>query len=328
MTEFSNEKLKQEAKRLFESLKHLQYSMIQCMAFAPLTSKINKLKKEKKAVVLAHNYQRAEILFGVADYYGDSLSLARNALKTDAKIIIFAGVKFMAETAKILNNQKKILLPDLGAGCSLSEGITAKDVRLLKKKNPGKPIVTYINTSAEVKAESDVIVTSSNALKIVDALDEKEIIFIPDTFMAENLQKRTKKKLIKWNAKCVVHESFRAEQIKDMKKEYPKMKVFAHYECNPEVVALADIVGSTSQMEAFVQNNPETKEFMFITECGMSDLLRVKYPEKEFIVPCSMCPFMKKITLENILHVLKTEENEIIVDEDVRTRALKALERI
>jgi len=317
-----------EAKRLYEKLKHLAYTKEECLLLAGLTLKIKKLKKQKKAIILAHNYQSPEIIFGVADYYGDSLGLAKKAMKTKAKIIVFAGVKFMAETAKILNPEKKVLLPDLKAGCSLVEGISVKEIKKLRKKHKGIPIVAYINSSAAVKAAVDVIVTSANAIKIINSLPTKKVIFVPDIYMAENLQKKTKKKIIKWNTKCIVHESFTEKQIDEVKKTNPGIKIFAHLECSPAVVRKADAVGSTSQMEEFIKKNKKTKKFMLVTECGMSDLLKAKYPEKEFIIPCSMCPYMKKITLQKILESLEKEKPEIKIAEKTRIKALKAVKRM
>jgi len=285
------------------------------------------LKKEKNVVILAHNYQRAEIIYGVADFNGDSLALSRKAKETEANTILFCGVHFMAQTAKILSPQKKVLIPDLDAGCSLSESITAKDVLDLREKYPNASVVTYVNTSAEVKAVSDVVCTSANSLKIVEAMPQQEIIFIPDKFMAQNLAKKTSKKIIPWDGTCIVHETFSAEQIDNYKKTYPGIKVLAHTECKPEVVERADLAGGTSDMTKYVQNsNAET--FMLVTECGMSDLLQVQHPEKKFIVPCVICPHMKKINLENILESLKEEKYEIVIEEEIRKKAQKAVDKM
>ena len=316
-----------EAKRLHQKLSHLNYSLNDCLPFAPFTLEINRLKKEKNAVILAHNYQRAEIIFGVSDYHGDSLGLSKQAKETDAKTIVFCGVHFMAQTAKILSPKKKVLLPDPRAGCSLSESIAAKDVISLRKKHPRAGVVTYVNTSAEVKAESDVVCTSANALKIIEAMPQQEIIFLPDIFMAQNLAKQTSKKIIPWKGTCIVHETFTAEQIDNYRQAFPEIKVLAHAECKPEVASKADLVGGTSSMEHFVQNSA-AKEFMLVTECGMSDLLQVQYPDKKFVVPCAICPHMKKINLENILASLQEEKYEIMIEETMRKKALKAVERM
>tara|TARA_Y100000310_G_C20703935_1_gene832868 strand:+ start:6285 stop:7289 length:1005 start_codon:yes stop_codon:yes gene_type:complete len=319
--------LVEEARRLHANLKHLEYSMNECLMFAPLTLKINKLKKEKNAVILAHNYQRPEILFGIADYTGDSFALSKNAKETDAKIILFCGVKFMAETAKILNPEKKVLIPSLEAGCSLADEINAQDVKNLKEKYPNIPVITYINTPADVKAESDVICTSANALKVIDAMKEEEVIFVPDQFMARNLQNQTKKKIHYWNGKCVVHEQFTPEQVIEYKNQFPEMKVLAHLECTPEVIALADLSGGTSDMYNYIKES-DAEKFMLVTECGMSDLLRGRFPEKQFINPCSVCPYMKKINLENALASLEEEKFEINVQKEIAEKAKKALDRM
>ncbi len=316
-----------EAQRLHSKMQHIGYSMNECMLFAPLTLKINRLKKEKNAVILAHNYQRPEILFGIADFVADSFALSAEAKKTSADIILFCGVHFMAETAKILNPSKRVLIPSLGAGCSLAESITAKDVKSLKEKHPGVPVITYVNTSAAVKAESDACCTSANALKVIEAMDGGEVIFLPDKFMAQNLQKLTAKKLHSWGGTCIVHETFTAEQVKAYRAQYPQMKVLSHLECPEEVIALSDMAGGTSDMYNYVKQSG-AKQFMLITECGMSDLLRQKFPEKQFITPCSICPYMKSINLENALESLEKEKFEVKVPEAVRQRAQRALERM
>jgi quinolinate synthase len=316
-----------EAKRIFSALKHLNYSYEDCIGIAQLTAEINRLKKEKNAVILAHNYQTADIIFGVADFVGDSLYLSRMARESNAEIIVFCGVRFMAETAKMLSPQKKVLLPDLDAGCSLAEGITAKDVLKLRKENPGAPVVCYINSYAETKAESDAVCTSSNALKIVESFLQKKIIFVPDKYMAQNLQLQTEKKIIYSNAACMVHESFTAKQVLDYKKLFPDAKIIAHLECTPEVAGLADFVGSTSGMAPFIKKST-AKKFVVITECGMSDVLRVQFPDKEFITPCSACPYMKKITLEGVYKSLLKKEFKVTVNEKTRKNAMKALEQM
>jgi len=324
---FSRQEIEAEAKRLQERMKALDYPYEQCLAYAPLTLAINRLKKEKNAVVLAHNYQRAEILFGIADVIGDSLELSKKARDTQADTILFCGVKFMAETAKILNPTKKVLIPDMEAGCSLAESISAADVKKLRAAHPKAAVVSYVNTYADIKAESDVCCTSANALKIVEALPNQEIIFLPDNYMARNIASQTKKKIIPWKGLCIVHETFQPEQIAAYRKSYPGMKILAHLECHPAVVKLADFVGGTAGMAKYAAES-KAKQFMLITECGMSDVLRVQFPEKQFIVPCAMCPYMKKIHLEKALDVLTRETNEITVPEAVRAKAERALQRM
>ncbi|MEK6957789.1 MAG: quinolinate synthase NadA [archaeon] len=319
--------IREEAKRLFANMRHLDYSMSECMLFAPITLKINQLKKQKNAVILAHNYQRPEILLGVADFTGDSFGLSVEAKRTNADLILFCGVVFMAETAKILNPSKKVLISSLEAGCSLSESITAADVRKVKALHPNVPVVTYVNTSAEVKAESDVCCTSANALKVIEAMPGNEVIFLPDIFMAQNLQKQTNKKIHSWNGKCIVHEIFTKEQIMSYKKQYPDMKVLSHLECRPEVIEVSDLAGGTSDMYNFIKKST-AKRFMLVTECGMSDLLRARFPDKQFINPCAVCPYMKKINLENILDSLEKEKFEINVPELVRAKAQSALDKM
>lgn len=324
---FSMAEIEAEARRLHEKLGRLEFGLAECMAFAPYTLEINRLKKEKNAVILAHNYQRPEIIYGVADFTADSLALSKAAQATDADMIVFCGVHFMAETAKILNPSKKVLLPDLEAGCSLSESITAQDVRELRKKFPGVPVVTYVNTSAEVKAESDVVCTSANATRIVNAMGSDTVIFLPDEFMAKNLESQTSKKIISWSGKCIVHEQFTEGQIVSYKKTYPGLKVLVHTECTPAVVKHADMAGSTSQMQKYVEST-NAKQLMLVTECGMADMLKARHPEKDFIAPCIICPYMKKNHLENILASLREEKFEIKVGEATRKKALKAVQRM
>ena len=266
---------------------------------APLIHEINKLKKEKNAVVLAHNYQTPEIFYGIADIATDSLALAVEAEKTDADIIILCGVHFMAETAKLMNPNKKVLLPDMSAGCSLASSITAKDVILLKEKYPGVPVVTYVNTSAEVKAESDICCTSANAVRVVESLGVDKVIFLPDQYLAKYVSTKTKVQIISWVGTCIVHEKFSAQEIKDIKKQNPEIVIFSHPECSPEVIAASDYTGSTSGMSKFVDQN-QPKKVMLVTECSMSDNVQVQNPNVQFIKPCNLCPYMKSITLPSI----------------------------
>lgn len=319
--------LRQEARRLQRVLAPLGYKEAECRLFAPLTLRINRLKKEKNAVVLAHYYQRPEIQFGVGDFRGDSLALARAAQNTRADIILFCGVHFMAETAKILNPEKKVLLPSLEAGCSLSESITARDVRALKKKHPGAPVVTYINTSAAVKAESDIVCTSANAEKIIRAQESDTVIFLPDKFMGQNLAARTGKNIVLWDGTCVVHETFNPGQIRLYRKSYPGLKVMAHLECTPAVLAASDYAGGTSGMLRYAQKT-RARRFLVITECGLSDYLRERLPKKTFISTCNICPYMKRIHLENALYALEKEAPEVTVPPRTAARARKALQRM
>jgi len=294
---------------------------------APLIHKINILKKEKNAVVLAHNYQTPEIFHGIADIAADSLALAVEAKKTDADIIVLCGVHFMAETAKLMNPSKKILLPDMGAGCSLAASITGKDVRMLKEKYPGVPVVTYVNTSAEVKAESDICCTSANAVRVVESLGVDKVIFLPDQYMAKYVQTKTKVQIISWVGTCIVHERFSAHEIKDIKKQNPEIVVLTHPECPPEVIASSDFTGSTSGMSQYVKKNQPSK-VMLVTECSMSDNVQVENPNVQFIKPCNLCPHMKTITLPKILDCLEKETNEILIPEVISRKARKAVERM
>jgi len=294
---------------------------------APLIHKINMLKKEKNAVVLAHNYQTPEIFHGIADIAADSLALAVEAKKTDADIIVLCGVHFMAETAKLMNPSKKILLPDMGAGCSLAASITGKDVRMLKEKYPSVPVVTYVNTSAEVKAESDICCTSANAVKVVESLGVDKVIFLPDQYMAKYVQTKTKVQIISWVGTCIVHERFSAHEIKDIKKQNPEIVVLTHPECPPEVIASSDFTGSTSGMSQYVKKNQPSK-VMLVTECSMSDNVQVENPNVQFIKPCNLCPHMKTITLPKILDCLEKETNEILIPEVISRKARKAVERM
>ena len=300
---------------------------IEWKIYAPLIHKINKLKKEKNAVILAHNYQTPEIFHGVADIAADSLALAVEASKTKADIIVLCGVHFMAETAKLMNPNKKILLPDLKAGCSLASSITGKDVKLLKQKYPGVPVVTYVNTSAEVKAESDICCTSANAVKAVESLGSEKVIFLPDQYMAKYVASKTKVKIISWKGTCIVHEKFTSKEINDIKKQNPEIFILAHPECPPDVISASDFTGSTTGMSEYVKKN-QPKKVMLVTECSMSDNVQVENPSVEFIKPCNLCPYMKTITLPKILSCLENESNEILIPNNVITKARKAVERM
>ena len=294
---------------------------------APLIHKINMLKKEKNAVVLTHNYQTPEIFHGVSDVAADSLALAVEASKTEADIIILCGVHFMAETAKLMNPIKKVLLPDMGAGCSLASSITGKDVRLLKEKYPGVPVVSYVNTSAEVKAESDICCTSANAVQVVESLGASKVIFLPDQYMAKYISTKTKVQIISWIGTCIVHERFSAQEINDVKKQNPGIKILSHPECSPEVIAVSDFTGSTSGMAKYVDKN-QPEKVMLVTECSMSDNVQIENPNVQFVRPCNLCPYMKTITLPKILDCLETETNEILIPEIISRKARKAVERM
>jgi quinolinate synthase len=295
--------------------------------FAPLIDRINKLKKQKNAVILGHNYMTPEIFHCVADITGDSLALARSAAKTDADIILMAGVHFMAETSKLMNPTKKVLIPDMGAGCTLAESITAEDVRKLKAQYPGVPVVTYVNTSAEVKAESDICCTSANAAQIVESLGVPRVIMLPDEYLALNTAKLVKCEIITWKGRCVVHEQFSPEDIRGLRESNPGVVVLAHPECSPEVVAVCDFTGSTAGMIDYVAKHKPPK-VVLVTECSMSDNVAADFPELDFVKPCNLCPFMKKIELTNILNALEKEEIEVHIDPAIAVRARVSVERM
>ena len=294
---------------------------------APLIHKINMLKKEKNAVVLDHNYQTPEIFYGIADIAADSLALAVEAEKTNADIIVMCGVHFMAETAKLMNPNKKVLLPDMGAGCSLASSITGQDVRMLKEKYPGIPVVTYVNTSAEVKAESDVCCTSANAVKVVESLGVDKVIFLPDHYLANYVQKNTKVKIISWQGTCIVHEKFTGKEVEDIRKENPDIKVIAHPECPPDVISASDFAGSTSNMVKYVKEK-QPKKVLLVTECSMSDNVQIENPKVQFIKPCNLCPHMKKITLNKVYDCLKNETNEIKIGHNIAEMARRSVQRM
>lgn len=310
---------------LYEKVKRVMPRMEWELA-APYIFEINRLKKEIGAVILAHNYMTPDIFHCVSDFRGDSLQLAQEAAKTEAKIIVQAGVHFMAETSKILSPEKKVLIPDMEAGCSLASSITGEDVKLLRQKYPGVPIITYVNTSADVKAESDICCTSSNALKIVESFTEADtVLMIPDQYLAKNIAKQTSKKVLTWQGACEVHERFTPENIKAFKKAYPDAVVIAHPECPPEVVAECDFAGSTKAMADYVTEKQPARVVM-ITECSMSDNISAQNPNVEFVRPCNLCPHMKRITLPKILDVLRRQHNEVVVDPEISIRAKRAVD--
>jgi quinolinate synthase len=313
---------------LYAKVKHVIPEM-EWPVHAPTIAAINALKREKNAVILAHNYMTPEIFHCVADFVGDSLQLAREAAKTDAKIIVQAGVHFMAETAKILSPEKTVLIPDMRAGCSLAASITGADVRLLREMYPGLPTITYVNTSAEVKAESDICCTSANAVDVVESIAAERgvdtVIMIPDEFLAQNVAKQTAIKIITWKGHCEVHERFTAADICSYREANPGVVVLAHPECPPEVIAEADFTGSTSGMISYV-GTKRPKRVVLVTECSMSDNVAVEYPNVEFVRPCNLCPHMKRITLVKILHSLETMTTEVTVDPFIAARAKAAVE--
>lgn len=328
---------------------------------AEIAAEINELKKERGAVILGHNYMEPALFHSVCDFTGDSLELCRKAMETDADPIIFCGVGFMAETAKILNPDRKVLLPAKEAGCSLAASITAEDVRALKERFPGVPVVTYVNTYADVKAETDICCTSSNAAKIVASLESDTVIFIPDEYLARNVARETGKKLIvptvhttngngsnlvtlegpkgtngqelsdtilSWNGKCEVHDQFTVQDVEDVRQQFPDVVVLAHPECRPEVVEAADFSGSTSAMIDYVRNI-DAPRYLLLTECSMGDNIAAEMPQREMLRLCSVrCPHMNMITLEGVLAALREDEYEIDVPEPIRTEARGAIERM
>lgn len=296
--------------------------------YAPYIREINRLKREKNAVILAHNYMTPEIYHGVADVVGDSLQLAIEATKVEAQTIVQCGVHFMAETSKILNPSKTVLIPDMQAGCSLAESITAEGIAEMRAKYPGAPVVSYVNTTAEVKAASDICCTSSNAAQIVAALPEDTIIMTPDQYLAQNVAAQVpQKKVVWWAGSCIVHEQYTAKDINDFRALHPDTRIIAHPECPPDVVNASDFSGSTSGIISYVERE-KPKEAMLVTECSMASNIADALPEVDFVGPCNMCPYMKKITLEKILWSLHTGTAEVIVDPAIAEKARVAVERM
>ena len=295
--------------------------------FADDIAAILTLKRERDAVVLAHNYQTPEIYRCVADITGDSLVLAREAAKTSARMIVLAGVHFMAETAKLLNPDKTVLIPDVRAGCSLAESITAADVRLLRERYPGVPVITYVNTSAGVKAESDICCTSGNAKRVVESLGVPRVIMLPDEYLARNVAAETDVEIIAWRGHCEVHERFTAAEVETLRAQHPDIVVLAHPECPPDVVAAADFAGSTAAMSQYVATRHPAR-VVLLTECSMSDNVALEHPETSFVRPCNLCPHMKRITLSNIRQALETLTHEVTIDPAVVAPARRAVERM
>ncbi|WP_273794480.1 quinolinate synthase NadA [Brucella intermedia] len=297
------------------------------LGFEDDVAAILELKKKRNAVILAHNYQTPEIFHCVADIVGDSLALARKAAEVDADVIVLAGVHFMAETAKLLNPGKTVLIPDMGAGCSLADSITPQDVALLREAHPGVPIITYVNTSAAVKAASDICCTSGNAKKVVESLGVPRVLMIPDEFLAQNVARETDVEILAWHGHCEVHERFTLDDIRELRESHPGVMVLAHPECPPEVVEAADFAGSTAVMSDYVgQKKPQ--RVVLLTECSMSDNVAVDHPEVEFIRPCNLCPHMKRITLANIRDALENNRHEVVVDAALMEPARRAVERM
>lgn len=311
---------------LYEKVKRV-IPPVEWPVFADDIEAILELKQRRNAVVLAHNYQTPEIFHCVADIVGDSLALARKAAETEADVIVLAGVHFMAETAKLLNPYKTVLIPDLEAGCSLAESITAEDVRVMRRRYPGVPIVTYVNTSAAVKAESDICCTSGNAKAVVESLGVPRVIMLPDEYLAQNVAAETHVEIVAWKGHCEVHERFTPADIRELREVHPGVTVLAHPECPPEVVAVADFSGSTAAMSDYVgQEKPP--RVVLMTECSMSDNVAIAHPEVEFIRPCNLCPHMKRITLSNIRAALEENRHAVSIDPEVAGPARRAVERM
>jgi quinolinate synthase len=315
---------------LWEKVK-TRVTPIEWRVHAPLIAAINRLKTEKNAVILAHNYMTPEIFHGVGDFVGDSLGLAREAARTDARIIVQAGVHFMAETSKVLCPEKTVLIPDLRAGCSLAASITAADVRLIKERYPGVPVVTYVNTTAEVKAETDVCCTSANAVQVVEAAaaaaGTDRVILLPDEFLARNVARQTDIRIIAWQGRCEVHERFDAEDIRAVRESWPDAEILAHPECPAEVLELVDFAGSTTAMSDYVVKR-RPRQVVLVTECSMADNIAADAPDTEFVRPCNLCPHMKRITLEGIYEALVKEQYEVTVAPQIIERARRAVQRM
>ena len=300
---------------------------VEWMRFEDDVAAILELKRKRNAVILAHNYQTPEIFHCVADIVGDSLALARKAIDVEADVIVLAGVHFMAETAKLLNPQKTVLIPDMGAGCSLADSITPQDVALLREAHPGVPIITYVNTSAVVKAASDICCTSGNAKKVVESLGVPRVLMIPDEYLAQNIARETNVEILAWHGHCEVHERFTPDDIRELRESHPGVMVLAHPECPPEVVEAADFAGSTAVMSDFV-GGKKPQRVVLLTECSMSDNVAVDHPDVEFIRPCNLCPHMKRITLGNIRDALENSRHEVTVDPAIAEPARRAVERM
>nr|WP_188410296.1 quinolinate synthase NadA [Agaricicola taiwanensis] len=315
-----------ETAHLYEKVKSVVPS-VEWPFFAPYVKAINDLKKVRNAVILAHNYQTPEIYNCVADVVGDSFQLAREAARVDADVIIQGGVHFMAETSKILSPEKTVLIPDARAGCSLASSITGEDIRLLRSKYPGVPVVVYVNTSAEVKAEADICCTSSNAVEVVESLGTDRVLFLPDQYLADWVATQTKVKIIKWHGACEVHERFTGEELRRYRADDPSVVIIAHPECPQDVIKEADFSGSTAKMADFVKTK-RPKRVVMVTECSMADNIMAEAPDVEFVRPCNLCPHMKRITLPKILDSLVYMTDEVVVDPIVAAKARRSVERM
>jgi quinolinate synthase len=311
---------------LYEKVRNV-IPAIEWPAYAPTIHAINTLKAQRNAVILAHNYQTPEIFHGVADIVGDSLQLAQEAAKSDAEVIVQCGVHFMAETSKILCPDKTVLIPDSRAGCSLAASITGADVRRLREAYPGLPVVAYVNTSAEVKAEVDICCTSSNAVEVVESLGAKKVIFLPDQYLAKWVASQTDVEIVAWHGACEVHERFTGEELRAYREADPSIKIIAHPECPPDVIAEADFTGSTAKMIDWVQKQDHAKVLM-VTECSMADNVAAEAPQIEFVRPCNLCPHMKRIQLPKILDSLLYMREEVIIDPEIAQRARRSVERM
>ena len=321
-----NEQVARETAHLYERIKNV-VPAVEWPFFAPYVKAINALKKERNAVILAHNYQTPEIYNCVADYVGDSLQLARQAAKVDADVIVQCGVHFMAETSKILNPDKTVLIPDSRAGCSLASSITGEDVRLLRQKFPGVPVVAYVNTSADVKAEVDICCTSSNAVQVVESLGSDTVIFVPDQYLANYVASLTKVKIIAWKGACEVHERFTGAELRRYRENDPSIQIIAHPECPPDVIEEADFTGSTAHMIDWVRAK-KPKRIVMVTECSMADNVQAELPDVEFVRPCNLCPHMKRITLPKILDSLVYMKEEVVIDPAIAEKARRSVERM
>jgi quinolinate synthase len=300
---------------------------VEIAALGPIIEEIEELKVRRRAVVLAHNYMTPDIFHGVSDLKGDSLALARMATETEADVIVMAGVHFMAETAKIVNEEKTVLIPDLEAGCSLADAITGADVRLLRERYPGVPVVTYVNTSAEVKAESDICCTSGNAVQVVESLGTDRVIFLPDQYLGRWVATQTDVDIILWEGSCMVHERFSGEELRGYRALNPGIQIIAHPECPPDVLAEADFVGSTARMIDWVKTE-QPRQVVMVTECSMSDNVAAESPNTEFVRPCNLCPHMKRITVHGIRDALRDMKHEVVVAPEIAERARVAVERM
>lgn len=332
-------RLEVSAQQLYERLRNIRvggtvchYSLKKCEELAPVVNEILRLKEEKNAVILVHSYASPEIVYGVADFVGDSYKLSRDAVNTDARVIVFVAVRFMGETAKVLNPDKDVIIPAVDPGCTLADSITAQDVRRLRQEYPQHTFVCYVNTSVDVKAECDVCVTSANVYKIVEMIPNDKIYFLPDKFMGMNLVNEMKRRGINktidfWSGICYVHEEYTREQIFRIRSEYPQAKIVSHPECNTDVVDNSDFVGGTEQMLDYMRKSP-SRQFLMLTECGLSSRLQSEFPDKELVGSCTLCKYMKSNTLEGILAALRDPQavQVITIPEDVRQRAERSLQ--